>query len=72
MSYETDNDASIPPLNRARNVKYPWAGMEIGDSFLVDTERHTIASAASKYGLTHGFMYSIKEDAHLYRVTRTK
>jgi hypothetical protein len=43
-------------------VKYPFANMQVGDSFAVqpDVKRQAIAVAAHRYGLKHGMKFTVR------------
>jgi hypothetical protein len=46
-------EKNIPLPSRKGNAKYPWATMEVGDSFLCPTKpanAHSLANSASKNG----------------------
>ena len=42
--------------------KYPFAGMQVGDSFAVppDVKRPAINVAAMRYGLKHGMKFTVR------------
>lgn len=42
--------------------RYPFAGMQVGDSFLVpdDVKRTTVSIAAMRYGRKHGMRFTIR------------
>lgn len=57
-------DKGIPaPVCRNRwNPKYPWAGMEVGDSFLADdgTDLGSLRSQASRVGKLAGKSFAVR------------
>lgn len=41
MTYELENDVQIPPRTRkSQSWRYPFDGMEVGQSFFVSVEEH--------------------------------
>ena len=53
MSYQIEKGVPIPAMKRATNgeSKYPFAQMDVGDSFFVHGKSiHTLNSQAHKYG----------------------
>lgn len=54
-------DKGIPRPASLRAAKYPWAALEIGDSFFVPSVNgatHNVASVASWAGKRHGKKFS--------------
>jgi hypothetical protein len=55
------------------NYKYPWAGMEVGDSFFIAGEAgNRLRSAAGYSGLRNGRRYSVRKVKGGYRVWRVE
>jgi len=46
-------------------VKYPFAGMQVGDSFAVppDVKRPAVTVAAMRYGRKHGMKFTVRQVA---------
>jgi hypothetical protein len=46
-------------------VKYPFAGMQVGDSFAVppDVKRPAVTVAAMRYGRKHGMRFTVRQVA---------
>lgn len=44
-------------------VKYPFAGMQVGDSFAVppDVKRPAVTVAAMRYGRKHGMRFTVRQ-----------
>lgn len=42
--------------------RYPFAGMQVGDSFLVpdDVKRSAVSIAAHRYGRQHGMRFTVR------------
>lgn len=53
-----DKQFSIP-------VKYPFAGMQVGDSFAVppDVKRPAVTVAAMRFGRKHGMKFTVRQVA---------
>ena len=53
--------------------KYPFAQMQVGDSFLVpqDVKRQTVNVAALRYGRTSGKRFTVRMTPEGYRCWRT-
>ena len=61
--YKIEKDIPIPSRPYPVNVKYPWADMKVGDSFLVGEDKTTIAKATAashNYGRRHGKKFSMR------------
>lgn len=66
-------EKGIKPPNTTVTSKYPFAEMNVGDSFVVDTatERQNTYSAAIYYGRKHnGFKISSAKEGNKYRIWR--
>lgn len=64
-------EKGIPAPYRVRDrAKYPFAEMEVGDSFLTKEDRTRVSGAASLYGKRHGRRYSVSMTAEGLRVWR--
>jgi len=56
--YEINKNVPIPAKNREPGcTKYPFAKMEVGDSFLANTKQTTICNAAKGFEHRHGGAY---------------
>lgn len=46
-------------------VKFPFAGMQVGDSFAVppDVKRPAVTVAAMRYGRKHGMRFTVRQVA---------
>lgn len=46
-------------------VKYPFAGMQVGDSFAVppDVKRPAVTVAAMRFGRRHGMRFTVRQVA---------
>lgn len=49
-------------------AKYPFAAMEVGDSFT--TNNHTAVAAASSYGRRNGMKFASRKNGSGYRIWR--
>lgn len=68
---EIEKGVPLPSDERGRAAKYPWAEMEIGDSFfLKDGSSSSISGAASNAGKRLGFKFSTREMDDGVRVWR--
>lgn len=65
---------SAVPFPENEKFKYPWASMEIGDSFVFPTrKRGSVASSATKYGQRTGTKFAIRKiSGEESRIWRTK
>jgi len=65
-------DKNIPiPKPRGSSNYYPWASMEVGDSFLIPTHKHNNVSAATRYAkLRYKHKYSARKEEGGIRVWR--
>lgn len=57
------------PMPAPRN-SYPWASMEVGDSFHAKVERYKLNAAATAAGKTLGIKFSVRPDGDGFRVWR--
>lgn len=59
-----------------QSIKYPFAEMSVGDSFLIngDASHQKVATAAQKYGLAQGrnWKFSVRKTPDGYRCWRTQ
>lgn len=51
MSYEIEHNVPVPPAAPGKKGAYPFASMDVGDSFVVEKAR---AKAAHNYARTWG------------------
>jgi hypothetical protein len=51
MAYKIEKGIAIPPTQRKRTSKYPWADMKTGDSFFVPGKPKGLYAAAKQNGL---------------------
>lgn len=67
MTYRIEKGVPLPPVN----IKYPFAEMEVGDSFVVDADHPSavrcegsgtprVGDAARKHGARYGMRFSYK------------
>jgi hypothetical protein len=55
----------------AGRYKYPWAQMQIGDSFRADVPADTLRASAHRYAKRHGVRFIVRtegEGSRAYRV----
>ena len=69
--FKVESGVPTPPASGRKN-KYPWAGMNVGDSFFVPDAPASTRSAASIRGKTHGEMYVTRSENGGVRVWRVK
>lgn len=70
--FEIEKDCPIPPRT-GTVTKYPFAGMEVGDSFYIPPEisRNTISSNAYSWGRRNNMTFSIRKEGEGLRCWRT-
>jgi hypothetical protein len=58
MAVKVDKNIPIP-------VKFPFAGMQVGDSFAVppDVKRPAVTVAAMRFGRRHGVKFTVRQVA---------
>jgi|SanBayMetagenome_1026888.scaffolds.fasta_scaffold106850_3 hypothetical protein len=58
MAVKVDKNIPIP-------VKFPFAGMQVGDSFAVppDVKRPAVTVAAMRFGRRHGMRFTVRQVA---------
>ena len=68
---EVENGVPLPEV--PERVRYPFADMEVGDSFLIRDESlvKNARSAAWMFGQRHGARFSCRRVAEGWRVWRT-
>lgn len=80
MTPAIETGVPIPKVSKPTRVKYPWADMEIGNSFLVECEpdeatarRASVVSSASAWARRHapGRKFSVRSVDGGIRVWRT-
>jgi len=74
MSDEIQIDRGIPLPPRGRITKYPWAKMEVGDSFLFPSKGAGPAAAAAKSACVRNAPKKFVHGKHnnQYRIWRTE
>ncbi len=68
-------ERNIPlPQLRHRYTDYPFAKMQIGDSFAFSGDRNQVQAAAARWGERHGQSYTVRrtEETGSFRVFRLK
>lgn len=71
--YKVEKNVPIPTDSRA--AKYPFGGMQVGDSFFVPVEDATytsVAGSAYGYARRHGMKMSVAKEDTGTRVWRTE
>lgn len=69
--FKIENNMPMPPLSHGRRAVYPFAQLEIGQSFDCDTDK--VVQAAYKYGKRNGKrFYTAKIDRNGKTVWRCK
>jgi hypothetical protein len=65
-------DKNVPlPAAAVRIPKFPFAEMQVGDSFPVDLDcRARVANASSWFGMRHGVKFSIRKFEGKFRIWR--
>jgi hypothetical protein len=58
MAVKVEKDVPLP-------VKFPFAGMQVGDSFAVppDVKRPAVTVAAMRFGRRHGVKFTVRQVA---------
>lgn len=71
--FSIDKGFPIPgPNAKGNNAKYPWAEMEVGDSFVMDRPQVHASKAAVGYARRHGWKFATRKiDDNHTRVWRT-
>lgn len=86
--FEIEKDVPIPETRQGRGSKYPFAEMEVGDSFLVEPEedpnlgvvdeeeyakvRGRVSNVAYKYGKDHDKKFTVRQTDEGVRVWRVE
>ena len=73
--FDIDDSIPIPPHNQ-RNIKYPWEGMKVGDSFFVPAEedigrnrtRNAAYQANQRYGSNRYTTRKVTGGVRVWRV----
>jgi hypothetical protein len=71
--FEVEKNVPMPPVYAGRNAKYPFADMEVGDSFAIpldgvpamnggDRAVATLRSSAIQRSKRHGGKYAVRTD----------
>ena len=68
---QIERNVPIPEIPQGRRPSYPWAKMEVGDSFVVDKPIE-FRSIASRDGTRTGRQFSCKREGVGWRVWRVK
>jgi uncharacterized protein (DUF2249 family) len=69
--YEIEKGIPMPKSSEYE-AKYPFAKMEVGDSFRVEERRESVASAARSYGCRIGKKFSVRKEEGGMRIWRVK
>lgn len=69
-------ETGIPITDRraatnASRAKYPWAALEVGQSFFADIDPNALRAAAFRYGKRHGKEFKVRTDGDGARAWRT-
>lgn len=74
MTFYIDKHVPPPTEQTARAAKYPWAQMEVGDSFHFDGSpgiRDRISASSRSFAKTHaGFAFVTRREGDGYRIWR--
>lgn len=72
--FQIEKNVSIPARTVVRGSKYPFADMEIGDSFLVPgIKASTMSNTAGRFAKTHeGYKFSVRAEGDGARVWRVE
>lgn len=72
--FKIEKGIAVPTIGRrGRRPKYPWAGMKVGDSFVVTGhDGNSIRSAASIAGIRNKMQFTVANEANGHRVWRIK
>jgi hypothetical protein len=71
--YQIERDHVIPAMraHKGRKEKYPWSGLEVGDSFFVDGgDARSMTSTASHAGRRNGKKFIARAELGGVRVWR--
>jgi hypothetical protein len=54
---------SLPPIDKGVPIpnRFPFDQMEVGDSFVITTKRHTASVAARRYGDKHNMKFITRQ-----------
>lgn len=63
-------EKNIPYPVRGLKTKYPFAQMEIGDSFVATAHRNSVAVAAIRYGKKTGARFTVSTHGGVVRCWR--
>lgn len=63
MTYELEDDVPLPP--KAAQERYPWSQMEVGQSFMVESDdpkkaMERVRGAASNRARKHGETFALR------------
>lgn len=69
VMYKIEKDIKIEqrPISNGRECKYPFADMEVGDSFLADMKART---ASRMYGVYHNKKFASRREGDKIRIFR--
>ncbi len=76
MAVQIEKNVPLPGSGAGRPSKYPFADMEVGDSFLVaegPSSGHlgyNARNAAKNFGVRHGMKFSVKQTEGGVRIWR--
>lgn len=65
-----DKGIPVPDESRGANGKYPFADLEIGDSFFVNVKQVAVCSSAAGYGKRHNKKFTTRSENGGTRVWR--
>lgn len=69
--YEIEKDVPLPSRNSTGRSRYPWAEMEVGDSFFAaDGVRSRVAAAAQNHRRRYGRRFAVRVEGDGVRVWR--
>jgi len=71
--FQIDRGLPIPEVIKGRPMKYPFADMQVGDSFSVTLKQGRNASTAARvYAHRHpGVQFTSRKDVENFRIWRT-
>ena len=61
--FKVDSAVDMPVTRNRTAVKYPFATMQVGDSFEITDNKvaKTVSTSASSYGKRHGVKFSVRK-----------
>lgn len=68
--FKIEKGIPLSKVNLSRPFRYPWAQMEVGDSFIFQGERKNIATVAHAYGRRHNIKFATRNMPDGVRVWR--